>query len=97
MTNDIYEFDKVEHAHKLNGVELIGISSVVKDITSFGAAAYYGSRRALMELGYDPKDAPDALQSFVNEVNRIVALAPKEQKQALKNAYLAHAIDPTAT
>lgn len=95
-TNE-YRFlnEKGEHLHQIlidgEWKNLTGISSVVKDVTNFGMAAYYGSRRALMALGYDPKDYPEVTESFIREVNRIVALSPIEQQKALKNAYTAHA------
>jgi len=86
---------KDEHRHQIlideEWKDLIGISSVVKILTNFSQAAYYGSRRALMGLGYDPKDAPEALKGFRNEVNRILTLNPEEQQKALKSAYTAHA------
>ena len=60
-TLDKYRFNEKEHIHQIlvdgEWKNLYGISSVVKHISNFGIAAYYGSRRALMELGYDPKEA----------------------------------------
>lgn len=89
-----YRFNEADHIHELlvNGEwkPLIGISSVVKDITNFGMAAYYGSRRALMELGYDPKDSPEATESFIQRAKELCDKSPEEIKKALKKAYTAH-------
>lgn len=88
-----YRFNEEEHIHELleNGIwkPLIGVSSVGKDITNFSMAAYYGARRALMHLGYDPKDAPNELNSFRE---KMLGLGTDEEvKELLKGAYKAHA------
>ena len=84
-----------DHLHQrlVNGEwkNLTGVSSVVKDITNFSIAAYYGSRRALMALGYDPKDKPNNLAKFQRKVLTLLASRRKTRKVLLKEAYKAHA------
>src|SRR3990167_1245883 len=90
-----YRFNEEEHTHQRfrdgKWVNYTGVSSVVKNITNFQIAAYYGSRRALMELGYDPKDNPKHLASFQRNVLGLLAGRRKTLKTKLKDAYKAHA------
>ena len=87
--------EKGEHRHEIldNGEwkPLIGVSSVVKDMVNYSVAAYYGSRRALMALGYDPKETPNNLAYFQRKVLSLLASRRKTQKKLLREVYTAHA------
>jgi len=89
-----YRFDEEHHIHEIfrDGVwkPLIGVSSVVKDITNFSIASYYGSRRALMELGYDPKLAKSSVEGFRKKIAEILPLDDKTLANTLYGAYKAH-------
>ena len=87
--------EKGEHRHEIldNGEwkPLIGVSLVVKDMVNYSVAAYYGSRRALMALGYDPKLAKEAVGEAKQ---RLLELSTKEDTELaieLYSAYTAHA------
>ena len=84
-----------EHRHQIfvsgEWKDLIGVSSVVKDMVNYSMAAYYGSRRALMALGYDPKEAKEGVEEFKK---RLVTLSLSDDKTLateLYGAYIAHA------
>ena len=87
--------EKGEHRHEIldNGEwkPLIGVSLVVKDMVNYSVAAYYGSRRALMAFGYDPKLAKEAVGEAKQ---RLLELSTKEDTELaieLYSAYTAHA------
>ena len=94
---DDYRFLETDgdHIHQLfrenDWKNLIGVSSVVKDITNFGIAAYYGSRRCLMGLGYDPKDAKNDPSGFKTLISDLSTKEDKDIVKTLYNAYTAHA------
>ncbi len=73
-------------------VNLTGVSEVVKPITSFGAAAYYGSRRALMELGYDPKEDRGNVTNFRTKIELLTIMTDRDISDRLYEAYKAHAV-----
>lgn len=95
ITKEEYRFNEEEHLHEIliDGVwvAMTGVSSVVKDMVNYGVAAYYGSRRALMALGYDPKDAPDELKEVRATVNKMNIMLDEDLKGFLKSAYTNHA------
>ena len=78
---------------------LTGVSEVVKSIGDFGSAAYYGSRRALMGLGYDPKVDKESRESEANRqvreagtsLMKIKGMDDHEWRLQLDRAYRAHA------
>lgn len=84
-----------DHLHQrlVNGEwkNLTGVSSVTKNITNFNIAAYYGSRRALMDLGYDPKDARNDVRGFKNVMSELLNCTDEEICEALYDAYKGHA------
>lgn len=91
-----------EHTHQIfkdgEWKNLYGISTVTKDITSFSIAAYYGSRRALMALGFDPKvdmkaqgETERQNEEAAKSLIEISKLTFKEWKKKLTDAYKAHA------
>jgi hypothetical protein len=90
-----YRFNKEEHIHELNvngeWKPLMGVSSVVKDMVNYSVAAYYGSRRCLMALGYDPKEAKNDITEAKKCLARISASEDKNIAKELYNAYTAHA------
>lgn len=93
IVQEEYRFNEDEHVHELlvkgKWIPLTGVSSVVKNITDFPIAAYYGARRTLMRLGYDPKDDKDNLKDFLHTVSTLGT--DEEVKKLLKEAYTAHA------
>lgn len=91
-----YSFDEVNHIHALRGKPLMGTSSVTKNITEFGVAAYYGSRRAMMELGYDPKMSKKDVKAFREKMIELQGLEDDSLSTALFNCYKAHATYSTA-
>ena len=90
-----YRFNEEEHIHQLlvdgGWKNLYGVSSVVKDMVNYSVAAYYGSRRALMALGYDPKDKPNNLAVFQRKILNLLGSRKKTQKKLLREVYTAHA------
>src|SRR3990167_8039824 len=84
-----------DHIHEILGrgewKPLIGVSSVVKDIVNYSVAAYYGSRRALMALDYDPKDSKSSVEGFKTKIKEILPLDDKTLAETLYGAYTAHA------
>lgn len=69
---------------------LTGVSTVVKDIVIYSIAAYYGSRRALMAMGYDPKLAKNDVAGFREFLSKL----PEDDKalaKVLYDSYKAHA------
>lgn len=94
ITQENYRFNEKEHCHQLlvngNWKNLTGVSESIKFISNFGVAAYYGSRRALMALGYDPKEDKKNVEGFRDF---IVGITDDDDKlsEVLYKAYTAHA------
>lgn len=94
---DDYRFieTKRDHIHqkRVKGVwkNLVGVSSVVKNITNFQVAAYYGARRTLMDFSYDPKEAKDEVTAFRHVMSELLTFDDQEVAEALYDSYKAHA------
>ena len=90
-----YRFDEKNHLHQIFKDEewknLTGVSEVVKDLTNFGVAAYYGSRRALMDLGYDPKGDRWNVEDFRLRAGLMLSMNNADLAKGLYDSYKAHA------